>query len=505
MSEGELEKRFPDLDTDRLPMTSKGPMAGTEPSKEAKNIIPQAEVWEIWDKSCKKVFWYVPNYPKILEQKDDPLELDQFFPDPPPMVANVTTSRYMPRADYTIAQSLYRAIDILETRISLLTSACKLVGVYDKANEGVQRMFNEGVENQLIPVDNWAMFAEKGGLKGSIDWLPLEAVILAVDKLTEKQQQKIQQLYELTGFSDIMRGASQQAYTSAAETKVKAQFASIRVQALQDEFARFASDLQRLKVEIIQKHFQPYCIRQQSNIDSTPDAQLADQAIALIKDPLKARWKITVRPESLALADYQQLKADRMEYIMGLSQFMQSAAPLVTLDKGVVPILLELLKWGLAGFKGSTEIEGVLDRAVSMFQQKANAPPEQAPPSPEQLKAQAEQAQAQLDMQAAQQRNTMEAERAAAEHAASMETIEANRRRDQLKYDMDIRKMNRQYQIDMDIIEAKGKTDVVVQAAQTQFDTQSAAVDTALGMKEKEHATALQIRSHNETNDGDST
>jgi hypothetical protein len=70
---------------------------------------------------------------------------------------------------------------------------------------------------------------------------------------------------------------------------------------------------------------------------------------------------------------------------------------------------------------------------------------------------------------------------------------------------MDIRKMNRQYQIDMDIIEAKGKTDVVVQAAQTQFDTQSAAVDTALGMKEKEHATALQIRSHNETNDGDST
>jgi hypothetical protein len=35
---------------------------------------------------------------------------------------------------------------------------------------------SEGVENKLIPVDNWAAFAEKGGLKGAISLLPLDRI-----------------------------------------------------------------------------------------------------------------------------------------------------------------------------------------------------------------------------------------------------------------------------------------------------------------------------------------
>jgi len=36
-----------------------------------------------------------------------------------------------------------------------------------------------------------------------------------------QQDKKIQQLYELTGMADILKGASQQQYTSAEETKTK--------------------------------------------------------------------------------------------------------------------------------------------------------------------------------------------------------------------------------------------------------------------------------------------
>src|SRR5438874_283159 len=100
----------------------------------------------------------------------------------------------MPKSDFMIAQDLYRDIDKLQTRISLLTDAAKLVGVYDKQAEGVKRIFTEGIENDLIAVDNWAMFAEKGGLKGVIDWVPLDMVVNAIEILTSKQQEKIQQL-----------------------------------------------------------------------------------------------------------------------------------------------------------------------------------------------------------------------------------------------------------------------------------------------------------------------
>jgi hypothetical protein len=313
MTRDELIARFGEDLGKAVPLNSKGAYFDNEKTgKQRDEVWDQAEVWEIWDKQNKKVFWYVEGYDRILDMKDDILELEGFFPEPPPMMANLTTNKYIPKPDFIIAQDLYNQIDILETRISLLTEACKCVGVYEKGNDGVQRLLMEGVENQLVPVDNWAAFSEKGGMKGAVDWLPIEQVAQTIEILTNKQTEKINQLYQVTGMSDILRGASDPR-TSATAESAKAKFASIRVQALQDEFARFASDLMRIKAEIISKHYQEYCILQQSNIEHTPDAEMAQQAIQLIKDPSTSRWRIVVKPESLAMVDMAQMQQERVE------------------------------------------------------------------------------------------------------------------------------------------------------------------------------------------------
>ena len=41
-----------------------------------------------------------------------------------------------------------------------------------------------GNENTMVPVPNWGQFSEKGGIKGSVDWIPLESVVTALEKLT---------------------------------------------------------------------------------------------------------------------------------------------------------------------------------------------------------------------------------------------------------------------------------------------------------------------------------
>lgn len=398
-----LKARFPDADIKKISFNSCGPMPkdGTQ-----KGQAKQAEVWEIWDKDTKKVFWWTEGVDEILDEQDDPLELDGFFPSPPPMVANVTTTQFMPKSDYDIAADLYLQIDELETRITLLTEACKLVGLYDKSQPAIARLFNEGVENDLIPVDNWAAFAEKGGINGSIVFLPIKEVAEVIQLLTDKQGQKIQQLQQVTGMSDVMRGAAsaRTERISATADKLETQFGSIRIEALQNEFARWVNDTQGLKVEIIAKHYQPYCIRQQSNIDLTPDAQYADQAIQLIKDYDSSKWRIKVRPETLAIADYAQLKQDRSDFLIGLAQFMQSSAPLLQLSPMALPVLMKLLKWFLAGFRGSNEAEGILDTAIAQFEKQ---PPKNDKPDPAVEKAKAEaaakQQESQQKMQLAQQ------------------------------------------------------------------------------------------------------
>ena len=434
MTRDELIKRFGEDKGKLIPLNSKGPLnpEKAEDIKPEDQVWLQAKVWEIWDKEKKKLYWYTEGFDKILDVQDDILGLEGFFPEPPPMMSNLTSTKYLGRADYIIAMDLYNEINILQLRIEKLTEACKLVGVYDKGNDGVQRMMDEAVENQLIPVDNWAAFAEKGGIEGVVQWMPVKEIAEVIAILRQQQQINVDQLYQVTGLSDILRGAAQQANVSATEQSIKAKFASIRVQALQDEFARFASDMQRIKAEIIGKHYPPEVIMRCSNIKTSPDAQLAQQAIALIKDPKTACYKISIKPETLAMVDYAQLKQDRTEYINALAVFLQSAAPLVEMDKGATAPLLELLKWGLAGFKGSNEIEGVMDQAIKMFKEKAAKEAEQPPPpSPEEMKAKAEMEKAQMDMQKTQmemqgkqQQMQMEMQQRQAEHDGKMEQMQ---------------------------------------------------------------------------------
>jgi hypothetical protein len=429
MDRDALVKRFGEEKGKLVPLKSKGPLDENKSSEAGNTPWMQAEVWEIWDKINKQVCYFVEGMDETLECGAPPLELDGFWPDPPPMMANTTTSKFIARADFMLAKSLYDEIDNLQTRITILTDACKLVGVYDKGSEGVQRILNEGVESQLIPIDSWAAFAEKGGMKGAIDWLPIEQVVIVIEKLQQVQGIKIQQLYEVTGLADILRGAAQ-AGASATQDRLKAQFASIRVQALQDEFARFASDAQKIKVNIISKHYPPEQIMLQSNIKYAADGsnqQLIDGAIKLIKDGNLSKWRILVKPETLAMADYAQLKLDRTDFIMSISQFMQSAAPLTEQAPQATPLLLQLLKWGLAGFKGAQEVEGIIDQAVEAMKQ--NPPGDK--PDPAVQKAQAE-------MQAKMQEAQMKAQQSQQEHQMEMQRMMLEMKQDREKHALEM-------------------------------------------------------------------
>lgn len=423
LTKDEFGKRFGKEHLSTVPMSKHGPV--DEMTDESKgDAWERIAVWEIWCKETKEVHWFVEGYDKLLDRKPDPLGLDGFWPAPPPMFANITTSLLMPRSDFVIAQDLYDEVDTLETRIAVLTKAVKVVGVYDKGSDGVQRMLNEGVENELIPVDNWAAFAEKGGLKGQIDWLPLQEIVTAIDKLSQKRDEAISLLYQVTGMSDILRGAST-AGASATEQAIKAKFASVRVQALQDEFARFATDVQRIKADIISKHFQPQTILKASNIGSTVDAQLAQPAVELLKDRSASAFRINIRPETLAMVDYAQLKQDRTEYINALALFLQSSAPVIEFAPESTSILLELLKWGLAGFKGSNEIEGVLDQAISQLQQN---PPQ---------KGKGEDQKAQMEMQKHQMKMQQESDK----HQMQMQKMMTD-------FQMDMKKMLMEFQME---------------------------------------------------------
>lgn len=381
MTKDQATKRFGDKIAEMLTYST-SPYTEKERNQDRKREQQsKAAVWEIWDKSNKRVAWYSKGCPQLLDCKPDILGLLGFWPCPMPMCANVTTDDWMPRPDYLFAQDLYNEIDVLETRIVILTTAVKAVGVYDSKNADVKRIFQEGMDNDLIPVDNWALFAEKGGLKGAIDWVPIVDIVNAITQLVAMRNDAIQMLYQSTGLSDVLRGAGDP-NTSATQDKLKSQYASVRIQALQDEFSRFASDLMAIKAEIISKFVSPENIIKRSNIMLSYDADKAAQAIQLIKDESALSWRVEVKPESVAMVDYAALRVERNEFIQSLGFFFQSVGPLMEGNPATTAVMLEMLRWNMAAFKGAQSIESVLDRAIQQVQTAAAQPPPPPPPNP---------------------------------------------------------------------------------------------------------------------------
>lgn len=332
------------------------------------------EIIELWCEATNKAYWIHKHCKECLDEKEDPLQLEEFFPCPKPLLGTHTSKTVIPRSEYSMSQDQYRELNVLNDRIYTLTEALRVVGVFDKGMPEMKDML-KSKGNVMIPVEKWAALAEKGGLKGVIDWFPVEIIAGVLEKLVVQRQQVVQQIYELTSISDIMRGASNPRETLGAQ-KLKSQYSSVRLQLMQQDVGRFVRHAMRIKSEIVCKHFQPETIASISGIQYTESAMFAQPAIEMLKGDYKStQYRIEVGEETLSIADYNAERELRTELLTAVGQFLSQSAQLVTSMPNAMPYLLKMIAWLVSSFKGSADIESVLDEAITQATQN--------PPKPE--------------------------------------------------------------------------------------------------------------------------
>jgi len=365
-------------------------------------------VYEVWDKLSRTVSWVCKGAEEPLEMKDDPYGLKDFFPCPPPLIANLSTTAYLPVTDYHIAQDQYNQLDVLYARISLIITAIKVAGVYDASSPEIGRML-EGSENKLIPVEDWAMFSEKGGAAGGIQWYPIDQVAMVLQQLQGQYEAVKSVLFEVSGMSDIIRGASNQ-YETAQAQQIKAQFASVRMNGYQRDVAEFVSAILNIMGEMMVQLYSDAKLQQIVGMLNPADMPFVPAAVALLRNDQLSMYRISVQADSLVQADWALEKQQRMELMGYISQFLQSAVPAITQNPSMGSLLLTMLKFTIAGYRGGAEIEGAIDKELDNLVKASSAPKPPPPPSPETLKAQAEQAKMQAEFQLKQQEAMMQAQ-----------------------------------------------------------------------------------------------
>jgi hypothetical protein len=349
------------------------------------------ELYEVWCKETRKMYTiHLQSKSELEPARDDPLGLEDFLPCPPPLLATHSTREFLPRPDYVMVQKQYSQLDNLSARIDKLTDALKMVGFFDSSNKELKNLFS-GRELTMIPVENWAELSEKGGTAKAVEWYPIEQVQKVLTALVEQREMLVQQVYELTGISDIMRGGSNPRETLGAQ-KLKAQYSSVRLRLTQQDVANFVCATLRLRCEIISKHVDPEIIRRMSLADEMESAELFDHAIPIIKSWPSLSLRVEVSEESLSMADYTAEREMRIAFLTAIGQFLSQAGQMAVAYPAALPYLMKMISWVAASFRGADDMQTVMDDAFKAAQSAPPTPPDGGkpaapPPPPEQVES----------------------------------------------------------------------------------------------------------------------
>ena len=388
--------------------------------------VYEALIYEIWDKETGKVLWISKSLGKILDERDDPLGLENFWPCPKPLYSTLTTDSLEPIPDFVIYQDQARELDALCDRIDGLINALKVRGVYDASASELQRLFSEGENNTMIPVSNWMAFAEKQGMKGAIDLVDITPFASALQSCYQAMEQVKGQIYELMGIADIQRGQTDPNETLGAQI-IKSNNAAGRLKTMQHAVVDFATSLLSIKAQIICNHFTDDTLVKISGAMqlSPQDQQYIPKAIALLRDEAAKNFRIEVTSDSMIYQDEQQEKQDRMQFLQAVGGFMQQAVPMIQAQPELAPMAMEMLKFGVTAFKAGKQLEGIIDQTADEMRTKAQQMQGQPkPPPPEIQKAQMDnqskmqQIQMQAQVEQAKLQGQMQLEKAKQEYQA---------------------------------------------------------------------------------------
>jgi len=412
MNRDALIKRFGEEIAYRIPLDTKPDAInnGNFTQNSSQDAKSQACIYEIWDKENQKAIWFSKTLKQIIDERPDPLKLECFFPCPRPLYATLTSDTLIPVPDYKQYQDQAQQLNKLAVRIDGLIKMLVVKGVYDASIPELARLFKEAGNGDLIPVKSFQNFSEKAGLKGSIDLFDIAPIVQALNEAYAAMDAVKNEIYELMGISDIVRGSSDPQETYGAQ-KLKGQFGSMRLRSNQEAVVKFATELLQIKAQIICKHFQPENFLKIASAQQLQpsDQQLVGPAVQLLmgdramnpeaetnEGPLMG-FRIEVSSDSMVQMNEEQEKNDRVQFLGAVSGFLRDAMAAVQQAPQLAPLSALLLKYGVSGFKVGKTVEGAIDQMIDQLTQEAQNP--QPKPSKEELAAQAN---AQAEQQKAQ-------------------------------------------------------------------------------------------------------
>ena len=445
LTQDEIRERFGNEVAEKLEYQRQEEIDG-EPEGDEKT-----RVFEVHNKDDRTIMFFTEDHDEFLEESEPETTLEGFFPCPRPAFGTLERRKLMPVPNLFFVKDQLEEINELTARISQLSESLRLKGFYAAGQEDVSRAIERAMADQdnravLVPIPA-TMFQSGMKVSDMILWIPVDMVTQVITALVALRKQLIEDVYEITGLSDIMRGATQ-ASESATAQQLKAEFGSVRVRDLQGEMVRMARDAAAIAGEMIAEQFPPdqimmmaqyEKIRPQKLIDldiekqklsvekAKADPKMMEQAqknpeeaqkllsqvsnaikelqaepsleemFSMLKDEKTRPYIIDIETDSTIQPDEDKNKQRVNEFLASLSSVLAQLGPMVEARPDMASFAGEVLKFAVSPYRVGRELDGAIDELVENMKQQVDKSDPAAEASKAEAQAKMAEAQAKLE------------------------------------------------------------------------------------------------------------
>lgn len=310
-------------------------------------------VYEYHDSILKEVRWFAENSEDFFQPKDmgaDPQnmqELDapggmdhsdlyglsKFFPCTEPLIINQSTRNFWPTPEFFQAQDIIDDINSIVTRMLQLTRAVRVRFLFDSSVKPLASLIGENWAQgegtgMGIPNLQQSLMNGKGSLANLVAYFPVDELMQGLQSMYVAYEQRLNMFYNITGFSDLIRGQTGDAEKTYGERQLEGKFALNRMEPFQRKVQEWIKDNYQLGMEMGLKLFSEKTIDEYivpQTLDPE-DKQRYLPALELLKNNRRGRFRMDFETDSTISINQDWKKRQAIETANAITKMMESVA-----------------------------------------------------------------------------------------------------------------------------------------------------------------------------------
>lgn len=352
-------------------------------------------VYEYHDSVLKEVRWFADNSEDFFQPSDmvaegadkydnsDLYGLSNFFPCTEPLVINQSTRSFWPTPEYFQVQDILDDISSIVTRMLQLTRAVRVRFLFDSSVRELAPLIGENWANgegtgMGVPNLAQSLMNSKGDLAALVAYFPVDELMKGLQNMYVAFEQRLNMFYNITGFSDLIRGQSSDADKTYGERQLEGKFALNRMEPYQRKVQEWVKDNYQLGMELGLKMFSDETIDEYITPQTLDpeDKKRYPVSLELLKNNRRRRFRIEFETDSTISINQDWKKKQSIETANAITKMMESVAKTAVDMPELADAELRIMKHVVAELTDGKLFMDEITDAIQKTIDKVNEPKE---------------------------------------------------------------------------------------------------------------------------------